>query len=137
MKSLFAIIGIATFALILAGLMGPTKAVDAAQKYTQYAQQCVSRQDYPAGTNNVANAFSRFYNTCNTTITLMITTNGYGNNGPGAPGGGAFMVMGWPDNVPKDTHTYACVYPGEPVKPGSTFVNPPSYGDAGYQCLIP
>ncbi len=46
------------------------------------------------------------------------------------------MVMGWPDNVPKDVRYYACVYPGEPVKSGSTFLNPPSYGSSSYECLI-
>jgi hypothetical protein len=111
--------------------------VGAQPRHTQPAQTCVNRHDYPAGTNNFPNAFSRFYNTCSFTISLMLTTNGHGNNGPGAPGTGAFMVMGWPDNIPKDVHYFACVYPGKPVKPGSTSVNLPSYGDSNFDCLVP
>jgi hypothetical protein len=136
-KSAAILTQVATTALIVAELLAPPGTAFAAQKYTQYAQQCVNRQDYPVGTNHSPNAFTRFYNKCNFTISLMLTTNNQGNNGPGAPGSGAFMVMGWPDNAPKDVHYFACVYPGEPVKPGSTFVNPPSYGNASYQCLVP
>lgn len=117
--------------------VAPMHSVLASPRYTQTANGCVDRHDYPAGTNNYPNAFTRFYNRCNFTISLMLTTNGYGNNGPGLPGTGAFMVMGWPDDVPKDVHTFACVYPGEPTKPGSTFVNLPSYWDGDYQCLVP
>lgn len=137
MNKVYAFAASGIFALCIATLVASPKPVHAAQRYTQYANQCVQRRDYPAGTNNYPNAFSRFYNTCNTTITLMLTTESYGNNGPGATGPGAFMVMGWPDDVPKDVHYYGCVYPGEPVKPGSNFVNPPSYGNDSYQCLVP
>lgn len=137
MRRLLAFAGFVVGLVIVTGSIAPSTRVLAAQRYTQPAQQCVHRQDLPAGTNNVPNPFSRFYNTCNLTITLMITTDGYGNNGPGSPMPGAFMVMGWTDGVPKSTHTFACVYPGEPVKPGSTFVNPPSYEDTSYECLVP
>lgn len=137
MKSLLTFAGFAAAALIFATVFAPSKRVLAARRYTQPANQCVSRQDYPAGTNNVEYPFSRFYNTCNVAITLMITTNGYANNGPGAPGPGGFMVMAWADGQPQGTHTFACVYPGEPVKPGSTFVNPPSYNDSSYECFVP
>lgn len=133
-------IGIATMAalvLMLSRTLVPSTSVLAAPRYTQLAWQCVQKHYYPAGTNNFPNAFSRFYNTCNVTITLLLTTNGYGNNGPGAPGPGGFMVMGWPDDAEKEVHYFACVYPGEPTKPGSNFVNLPSYGDTSYQCLVP
>lgn len=132
--------------LIGAELMTPSSIVNAAQRYTQYANQCVSRKEYPAGKYNTPGTlaqsdapypFSRFYNTCNTTISLLLTTDGHGNNGPGAPGPGEFMVMAWPDGSPKAVHVFACVYPGEPTKPGSTFVNTPSYQDSNYQCLVP
>lgn len=124
-------------ALCVAALVASPKSAQAAPRYTQFANQCVQRRDFPAGTNNYPNAFTRFYNTCNTAITLMLTTQGYGNNGPGAPGPGVFMVMAWPDDVPKDVHYFACVYPGEPVKPGSNFVNPPSFENSSYQCFVP
>jgi hypothetical protein len=137
MKNLFAFAGTATVALFVAGLAASPKTAHAAERYTQYANQCVQRRDYPAGTNNYPNAFSRFYNTCNVTITLMLTTEQNGNNGPGATGPGAFMVMTWPDDTPKDVRYYGCVYPGEPVKPRSNFVNPPSYGTSSYQCFVP
>lgn len=137
MRNTLIIFGYVLAASVLAALLTPPKTVIATQQYTQYANQCVRQHYYPAGTNNSPNAFTRFYNTCNVTITVMLTTNHYGNNGPGAPGPGAFMVMGWPDNVQKDVRWFACVYPGEPTKTGSTFVNLPSYNDTGYQCLVP
>lgn len=138
--------GLGIAAWVPAGVLVPLKGVNAAPRYTQYAQQCVRPQNLPAGYYKTPGTFAqsyapypftRFYNTCNVTISLMLTTDGYGNNGPGAPGPGAFMVMNWPDGTPKDVHSYACVWPGRPVKTGSTFVNPPSYHDAGYQCLVP
>lgn len=144
MKTLFLPFGTVALALIVTSLTAPL--VEAAPRYTQSAQQCVTRRDYPAGdykdpgsfaTSHAPYPFSRFYNTCNVTISLLITTENYGNNGPGSTGPRAFMVKTWADGAPKDAHTYACVYPGEPVKSGSTFVNPPSYEDGGYQCLVP
>jgi hypothetical protein len=125
----------AAFALFITTLM-PDLGSAWQPQYTQPAEQCVRRQEFGAGTNNVSYPFSRFYNTCNATIALMITTQGHGNNGPGAPMPGAFMVMGWTDGVPKATHVYACVYPGTPVVPGSNFDNPPSYDTTSYQCLV-
>lgn len=123
--------------LAAAALAPKPKPVFAAPRYTQPAQQCVDAVPYPAGTNNYPYPFTRFYNRCNQTISLMLTTQSYANNGPGTPGPGAFMVMAWVDGVPRPVHTFACVYPGEPVKPGSTFENIPSFDDAGYECLVP
>ena len=146
MRRKLTLYGSALAVLIGAELMTSSRTVDAAQKYTQYANQCVNRKEYSAGYYSTPGTlaksyapypFSRFYNTCGTTISLLLTTDGHGNNGPGAPGPGGFMVMGWPDGSPKDVHTFVCVYPGEPVKPGSTFVNLPSYQDSSYQCLVP
>src|ERR1700677_2123986 len=91
-------------------ILTPNVGVAWQPQYTQSAEQCVNRVDYTAGTNNVAYPFSRFFNTCNATVTMMITTPGYGNNGPGAPMPGAFMVMGWTDGNPKPTRVFACVY---------------------------
>lgn len=135
MKGFFA--GFAPVLALSTGLLVPVSKAAAQQRYTQPAQQCVQRRDYAAGTNGVPYPFSRFYNTCNVAITLLITTPENGNNGPGATGPGTFMVMNWTDGTPKPTQTFACVWAGEPVTPGSTFVNPTSYGASSFQCLVP
>lgn len=146
MKTLVAIVGTFLALTAICEFFGPVKSVSAAPRHAETAQQCVQRREFAAGYYNTPGTlaqsyapypFSRFYNTCNETITLMITTDGYGNNGPGATGPGSFMVMNWQDGISKATHTFACVYPGEPVKVGSGFVNPPTFGDGSYECLIP
>jgi hypothetical protein len=109
----------------------------AAPQFTQTAEQCVSRQDFVAGTNNVPYPFSRFVNTCNVTISLTLTTASSGNNGPGEPGPGAFMVMNWEDGQPKPVRWFACAFPGVPDAYGNTYILPPSFTTSSYRCVVP
>jgi len=109
----------------------------AAPQFTQTAEQCVTRKDFDAGTNNVPYPFSRFVNTCNVAISLTLTTESSGNNGPGAPGPGAFMVMNWENGQPKFVRWFACVFPGVPDAYGNTYILPPSFATSSYRCVVP
>lgn len=135
--------GLVSLAVVGLGLIAPI--IASAQQSTASATQCVSRVDYPAGTNNYPYNFARFYNTCNALIEMFVV----GSNGAtdfGEVGPGNFLVMSntaYPGAPLLPTSAFACVAPGRPTKVGGTWRNGvhwgspwPGYGDAAFECPV-